>query len=338
MKVIGNLRGKGKLGGTVYSITAGECITREYNPYVANPNTVSQMNQRSKLKLLSQLAAALAPVIAIPKDGLKSSRNLFISRNHEQVIANNGVAQIVYENIQLTNGNAGLPAIQATRSQEAGIVVKLAASADAAVSRVVYVVYSKSSENQLQYVGSAIQDEAGEDGKFTAEFDYLAGDIVIWAYGMKDLSASATAKYGDYEVTDGQDVAKLFMNRTLSNSDFQFTQTRGITLFSGTGETVNPEEGQKMVYINASGPGTVAGTGFTGNRKAVNVGDTVTVTATPNANCQFLGWQLSGGTGYVSTSAEYSFTVNDNTDLYAVFNDPNSGNGGPDDNGGWNNE
>ena len=327
MKVIGNLRGKGKLGGTVYSIVAGTCVTREYNPYVGNPNTVAQMNQRSKLKLLSQLAAALAPVITIPKSGLKSSRNLFISRNYDFVIANNGVSQIVYENIQLTNGNAGLPAIEATRSQENGITVQLASSVDAAVSRVVYVVYQKSSENQLIYVGSAIQDEAGENGKFTAEFEYMAGDIVIWAYGMKDMNASATAKYGDYEVVDGQDVAKLFMNRSLSNSDFQFTQTRGITLFSGEGGTVNPTEGQKMVYINASGPGTVSGTGFTGNRKAVNVGDEVTVVATPNANCTFLGWTMNNGTSYVSTAASYTFTVADNTDLYAVFNDPNSGNG-----------
>lgn len=328
MKLYGYLKGTGKLGNMVTSIVAGQTIARDYNPSVSNPNTVSQMNQRSKLKLLSQLAAALAPVITIPKDGLKSSRNLFISKNYDFVLANNGVAQIVYENIQLTNGNAGLPAIEATRSQEDGITVKLAANADAAVSRVVYIVYAKTSESQLQYIGSAIQDEAGDDGKFEANFAYLAGDIVIWAYGMKDMSASATAKYGDYEVTDGQDVAKLFMNRSLSNSEFQFTQTRGITLFAGEGGTVNPTEGQKMVYINASGPGTVAGTGFTGNRKAVNVGDSVTVTATPNANCQFLGWTKNSGTSYVSTAASYTFTVEDNTDLYAVFNDPNSGNGG----------
>lgn len=328
MKLLGYLKGTGKLGNMVTSVVAGQTIARDYNPNVANPNTVAQMNQRSKLKLLSQLAAALAPVITIPKNGLKSSRNLFISKNYDQVIANNGVAQIVYENIQLTNGNAGLPAIEATRDASTGITVKLSANADAAVSRVVYVVYAKTSENQLQYIGSAIQDEAGEDGKFEANFAYLSGDIVIWAYGMKDLSATATAKYGDYEVEDGQDVAKLFMNRSLSSSDFQFTQTRGITMFAGSEGTVNPEEGQKMVYINASGPGTVSGTGFTGNRKAVNVGDEVTVVATPNANCQFLGWQLSGGTGYVSTAASYTFTVQDNTDLYGVFNDPNSGNGG----------
>lgn len=327
MKLLGYLKGTGKLGNMVTSVVAGQTIARDYNPNVANPNTVAQMNQRSKLKLLSQLAAALAPVITIPKSGLKSSRNLFISKNYDMVIANNGVAQIVYENIQLTNGNAGLPAITATRDETNGITVKLSANADAAVSRVVYVVYAKTSESQLQYIGSAIQDEAGDDGMFEANFAYLAGDIVIWAYGMKDLSASATAKYGDYEVVDGQDVAKLFMNRTLSNSDFQFTQTRGITMFAGSEGTVNAGDGQYMVYINASGPGTVSGTGFVGNRKAVNAGDSVTVVATPNANCVFLGWTLNNGTSYISTEATYTFTANNNADLYAVFNDPNSGNG-----------
>lgn len=327
MKLYGYLKGNGKLGNIVVSRVAGETIARDYNPSVANPNTVAQVNQRARLKLASQLAAALAPVIVIPKEGLKTSRNLFIKKNMEQIIANNGEAQIIYENIQLTNGNAGLPAITATRSAEDGIVVKLTEAADAAVSRVVYIVYKKTSEEQLQYIGSAIQDTPGEDGMFQASFAFLDGDLIIWAYGMKDVTASAKAQYGNYFVSSGQDIAQLVMSRKIGAGDYQFTQTRGNTLFADSSETVDPDPNQVMVYINASGPGSVAGTGFSGNRKAVQRGESVTVTATPNEGCEFVGWKKAGQTAVLSATAEYTFTAEEQTDLIAYFNDPSSPSG-----------
>lgn len=324
MKLQGYLKGSGKLGNIVVSRVAGETIARDYNPNVANPSTVAQVNQRARMKLASQLAAALAPVIVIPRDGLKSSRNLFIKKNMDQIIGNNGSAQIVYENIQLTNGSAGLPGVQATRSEEEGISVKLTESADAAVSRVVYIVYKKTAEDQLQYVGSAIQDTSGDDGLFAASFGFVAGDLIIWAYGMKDVTATAKAKYGDYYISSGEDIAQLVMNRTIGAGDYQFTGTRGTTLFSGSSETVQPDEDQAMVYVGASGPGSVAIEGYSESRAAIRLGESVTVKATPNANCEFLGWQVRGNSSYISTDANYTFTLSAQTDLVGVFNDPTS--------------
>lgn len=324
-----SLNGKvtGKIGAIVYSTSGGVTIAREYNPNVSNPNTVSQMNQRARLKLASQLAAALAPVIAIPKNGLVSSRNLFIQKNMEEIIANNGTAQIIYENIQLTNGNAGLPTIVAARDAANKLTITLQESADAAVSRVVYIVYKKSSENTLQYCASAIISEAGDNGLFPCEMSNMAGELVIWAYGMKDMSASATVRYGSYSVTNGEDLAKLLMSRTLSSSDFQFTRTRGTTLFSGEDENVVPEDNQFMVYYNVSGPGTVTAPGFTGNRKAVTAGESITLTAVPNEGCEFVGWRYAGETQNFQTAAELTLVVNNALDLIAVFNNPNSGSG-----------
>lgn len=332
MKLQGLLgKGAGKLGSSVFSVNGGEQIVRQYNPSVANPNTLGQVNQRAKFKLQSQIATAMAPVIAIPKEGIKSSRNLFIKRNNDAFVANNGTAQVSYENLQLTTGNIGLPAISAERNVNGGIVVVMAENAAAVASRVVYCAFKKSSENQLQYVGSVVATNAGSDGEFEAQFPDMDGDIVFYAYGMKDKNASATAKYGNYEVHSGTDVAQLIMNRSLSTSDFTITQTRGTTLFAGATETVNADDGQVMVYLTASGPGSVAGTGFTGNRKAVTIGDSVTVTATPNENCTFLGWKKNGETAYVSTNATYTFTAAELTDLVGYFNNPNSGNGDPSD-------
>lgn len=335
MAIISSYLGKarGKIGNIVVVTSGGKTIAREYNPSVANPSTVSQMNQRARMKLASQLAAALAPVIAIPKDGLTSSRNLFIKKNMDEIIANNSQAQIIYENIQLTNGNASLPTITASRDAANKLTIQLQESAEAAVTRVVYIVYKKTAENTLQYLASSIVSEAGDNGLFPVELSNMAGELVIWAYGMKDMSASATARYGSYSVDNGEDLAKLIMTRSISAGDFQFTKTRGTTLFSDADETTQAGENQYMVYYNVSGPGSVTAPGFTGNRKAVNAGDSITLTAVPNTGCQFVGWRRAGETTEFTTTAELTLVVNNTLDLTAVFNDPTSSGGNPSDDG-----
>lgn len=321
MARVNSILGKinGKVGNVVLTSTGGEVIAREYNPNVSNPNTTAQVDQRAKLKLMSQIAAALAPVIVIPKEGLKSSRNLFIKKNFGSVYASGGVAQVTYENLQLTNGNAGIPAIHVTRNENTGISVNLEERADGAINRVVYILYKKTSESTLQYVQSTIAETAGDNGDFPATLVYTTGDIVVFAYGMKDLSGKATAKYSDYAVENGLDIAKLSMERKLSLKEFQFTQTRGTTLFEGESESVVVPDGQARVFVTALGPGTVAGAGVF----ALN--SQVTVTATANEGKIFSGWRLNGASSYVSTAASYTFTLEGQTDLVAVFANPEEG-------------
>lgn len=315
MGKITSLNGKvqGKIGAVVYSTVAGETIAREYNPNVANPNTESQVNQRAKLKLMSQIAAALAPVIVIPKEGLKSSRNLFIKKNFGSCDAHDGVAQITYENVQLTSGNAGLPGLIVNRSQQSGCTVHLEERCDAAIGRCVYIMYRKTSESTLQYVQSIIVENAGQDGTFPGTMLYMEGDLVFFAYGMKDLNSKASAKYADYSVTNGEDVARLVMSRNINYGDYQFTQTRGTTLFAGETQSAQVGDNEARVYVTASGPGTVAGAGV------YTLGTQVTVTATPNAGCSFVGWKNNGSDTIISTDASYSFNLVGMADLVAVF-------------------
>lgn len=317
MAIINSLLGKinGKVGGMVFASTGGEVIAREYNPNVSNPNTTAQVNQRAKLKLMSQIAAALAPVIVIPKEGLKSSRNLFIKKNISSVDAQDGVAQVTYENLQITNGNAALPAIHILRSQGAGVQVNLDERSDASVSRVVYILYKKTSEQTLQYVQSVVAENATTEGNFPAQFLYVEGDIVIFAYGMKDLNSKATAKYANYNVESGIDIAKLAMTRSISLSDFQFTQTRGTTLFAGETESVVVPDGSARVYVTALGPGSVSGAGI------YEIGTQVTVVATADTGKFFRGWKDQNSGLIVSMDASYTFELTATTDLVAVFAD-----------------
>lgn len=310
-----SLNGKvvGKIGAVVYSTNAGQIIAREYNPNVANPSTQKQVNQRAKLKLMSQLAATLAPVIVIPKEGLKSSRNLFIKKNMGNAYAENGVAQITYENVQLTNGRAGIPGIVATRSQQSGISISLEERADAAISRVVYIMYKKTSENTLQYVQSVIAEAAGSAGTFPATLVYCEGDLALFAYGMKDLNSKATAKYEDYSVQNAEDIASLAMKRKIAYGDYQFTQTRGATMFADENEIVPVEDGKARVFVTATNGGSVAGAG------TFDIGSQVTVTATPDENFDFVGWKRNGTDTILSTSLAYTFTLEGTADLVAVF-------------------
>lgn len=333
MGKVTSLYGKtsGKIGSIVFSTSGGETIAREYNPHVANPSTMPQVNQRARMKLMSQLSAALSPVIAMTKDGLVSKRNKFVKLNFDNTYAAQGVAQISYENVQITEGSVGLPQIvaEAYNAAVGGAYVRLASEPAINVSRVIYCIFEKSQENRLQYINSIIStartsedvpgayfganlnglsvDESGGEYTFTKEY-------VIYAYGMSDTSERATARYGNLNVQSASDIATLVGNRTISFEDYQFTQTRGTTIGQGTGGDTPVPAGQARVFVTALGNGgSVSGGG------TFAIGSQVTVTATPASGYTFKNWLYNGTNLVASTSASYTFTLNQQVDLIAVF-------------------
>lgn len=303
----------GKIGGVVFSTSGGIQISREYNPNVANPNTQAQVNQRARMKLMSQLSAVMAPVITMQKIGLVSARNQFTKRNFGYSYVSNGNAQVSYENIQLTQGNAALPRV-IFGGTAGSFYLELQESADASITRVVWIVYRKTAEGKLQYIYSAIEETAGADGKFRHALptDWLADNYVFYAYGMKDMNAKATAQYGELNVTTANDLATLVATRKISLTDYQFTQTRGATSNGGTPIDPTPE-GKARVYVTASGPGSVSGAGL------FDIGQQVKVVATPNVEAEFTGWYANGSEVRLSAAQEYTFTLNETVDLVATF-------------------
>lgn len=232
MKLVGIIgKGSGKMGASVFVVNSGTQIVREYRERIANPNTEAQVAQRAKMKLSSQLAAALSSVIAIPKDGMKTSRNLFIKKNIGSVFYGDGQTGVHYEYLQLTDSNLGLPAVTASYNGVDSISVALVESAAASVDRVVYNIFRKSAEHKLQLCGSAVVSTPGVDGTFPHTFPFVPNECVVYAYGMKDKNENAAAAYGDYRVTSGQDLAALFMNRSITTNDYALTRTRGVTLY-----------------------------------------------------------------------------------------------------------
>ena len=131
---------------------------------------------------------------------------------------------------------------------------------------------------------------------------------------MSDTSESATAQYGNLNVVSASDLARLVATRTISFSDYQFTQTRAITIATD-GTAVQPEQpGKVRVYVTALGQGgTVSGGG------SFDIGASVTVVATPANGFDFVRWAYNGTNETASTDASYTFVANQQTDLVAIF-------------------
>lgn len=328
MGKVTSLYGKttGKIGSIVFATSGGMTIAREYNPHVANPSTQAQVNQRARMKLMSQLSASLSPVLAMQKEGLVSRRNKFTSKNFDACYVLNGEAQITYENVQITEGNTSLPAITAAGAVAEGVMLiqaALSAEPSATISRVVYCLFRKTSEGKLEFVTSQIVSTrltAGVNQYFVATFEELAvAEYVIFAYGMSDTSERASAEYGNLNVVTASDLARLVATRSISYQDYQFTQTRAITIASD-GTAVQPETaGNLRVFVTALGSGgSVSGGG------SYAPGSSVTVVATPASGYDFVRWVKNGTNQTVSESASYTFTLQEQTDLIAIFTEHNN--------------
>ena len=253
--------GSGKLGSAVFSVTAGEQVVRQYQPIVTNPSTPQQVDNRAKLKLLSQLSAVMADVIAIPKVGTLTPRNIFVKDNYPLVTAENGAASVDLSQLAITKGGMQIPEVVAERNADTSIDVALAMKADQLVSRVIYIMFYRNNQGELQLVDSAVVETAGEGGTFPWSFPYQQQDVVVYAYGIFDKNAKASASFGNYAVATGTQVASLIADRHVAESDYLISKTRGIVLAGETtaefhsvsinSQTIAPNNTTPVSYDNS---------------------------------------------------------------------------------------
>lgn len=191
-------KGSGKVGNSVWAISGGEQIVRPYNPNVTNPNTDAQVAQRAKLKLMSQLAAAMSPVLAFKKQGLVSARNQFVSRNIglcTYTEADGAKCEIM--KLDITGGKLTLPDL-VVGQEAAGIGAQLASAAPGNIKRVLYAAFQVDADGKLVYLTSQLVTEPIVNRTFPASFEGLTGSVYIFAYGIADNDASVTMKFEDY--------------------------------------------------------------------------------------------------------------------------------------------
>lgn len=220
-------KGTGKLGSSVFAISGGVQIMREYNPEVSNPNTEAQIAQRAKLKLMSQLGAALAPALGFAKMGLVSARNQFVSKSIGLCSFEDNEAQVDVTELQLTPSNINLPGLSVSGENNV-INVALDAAAGSNIKRVAYFVFEQTEGSQLRYAASKIVTEAGAGNTFPTTFEVTAGNYVVYAYGIKDNSVNATIRYENYVNNKAAIEATLDVIPLFRTSDYGLTKSSGV--------------------------------------------------------------------------------------------------------------
>lgn len=315
MKQISPLsKGSGKLGSTVFAVNSGVQIAREYQPKVSNPNTEAQQDTRARFKLMSQLSAVMAPVIAIKKDGLKTARNQFQSLNFDIVEYTNENASINLNLVQLTKSNRSFVGFSANRTNGSAISVELLASMAATADRVVYIAYEKQVDGTLSLIGSKVCSVAGDDGKFADSLPYTNKPVVLYAYAIKDTDESVTAKFGNLIAPSAEKVAKLLVSSSENMNAVNLTKTAGLTMNEGTNTADSNTSMAEMVTISlvATEAATLTGAG------TYPKGSTVTLHAT-NIDSEWIfdGWEKNGQ--MVSGQNPYSFTAMENATFSASF-------------------
>ena len=75
-----------------------------------------------------------------------------------------------------------------------------------------------------------------------------------------------------------------------------------------------------LVSIRSGSNGTVSFENYSELSQYIQIGDEVTIVATPNEKCEFIGWFIGDSETAVSTEATYTFTVAENVTLVAKFN------------------
>ncbi len=302
----------GKKGDAVFAVRNGDQIVRQYNPIVANPSTQKQVDARAALKLSSQLSAAFATVIAIPREGSKTRRNRFQQVNYGRITANQGVAMIDLNTIQLTKSNSPMLNITANRSNGTSIVCSLAESAEDMYDAVVYVIMTKNDDGSLRVHTTGVATKALQGDNFQLGLKYTTKSIVVYAYGISYLNSRASGIFDNLQAPTAEQIAQLFYNRSVSMNDARLTETVGLTIEAGQSTGTSEDSNRVAVTIVADGHCVCSGSGF------YAIGGSCTAACTPDANFTFAGFYSDAAkTVLVSSANPYQFIVNGVTTIYA---------------------
>lgn len=319
-------KGWGKKGDSVFVINHGVQIEREYNRKVSNPNTPSQVGQRARFKLASQVSAALENVIAIPRQGILSPRNRFVKRNMQFFYGGVDGAQVTYENLQLTLGSNGIPAIFVERRQGGQLELHLMEPVNLSVSHVAYSIFRKTDEELLQLAASVVVQVEGANIDASVSIEDPGGDLVIYAYGYKLKNARAKAKYDNYRVSNAADMATLIANRRIELSDVYFSATRGTSIKAGDTNNPSPGPDDVMLYLSKFQNGTIRleqdSELVSDDAEGAYVcrrGAQIKLTAKAANNFNFWGWVNNGEPTPFANTATLEFSIQSMRDIIAYF-------------------
>lgn len=220
----------GRQGNTVFAVRNGENIARKYQPIVSNPKSETQVANRARLKLISQLSAVMAPFIAMPREGSKSPRNLFVKKNFGSTTYSDSQADVNLVDVKLTNSVLSLPPVVTGERTAENIPVFLGVTGGAAldIDRVVYVAFVREADGSLRYAGSVISNEPSANNSWPAALPLFRSAGVVYGYGVRFNSEDQRVAFGNMEIETAADVANLVVTRGTNAIAASLTETRAV--------------------------------------------------------------------------------------------------------------
>lgn len=214
-KFYGGYVKSGKLGSSVFAISKGVTIERQYQPKVFNPQTKGQVEQRAKFKLLSGLASVVAPFACLLTEGLQTQANVFVKRNMHLVSFSNGAARINMPQIQISGGSNTFVTPTLTIAQGTGTGSISAEDVEAAgYDGVVFLVVSTKRPSVARITGKVVL--APTNNAFSVEFRVASSfqEYHLYAYGIK-LTDKGVSTYGDLD-SISENVVQVSITRMIS--------------------------------------------------------------------------------------------------------------------------
>lgn len=233
----------GRTGSFTYRQSRGETIVSQYQPIVKNPNTEKQQGQRARFKLMSQLAAIMAPgfgtmgVTKRPGKQRPTQRNAFMNINMQAVVSDGNTAKIKMEAVKLTTSNTPLASVEQTDEAESNIILTEINSAVKTVRfvEVVYVEYNAVDTSTGSFISKTrpevkrIVDVPTEPNK-SLTFQSENGATIL----MYGLIPSESLKGIDFDnihtPNDENFIAAVELNQMVSEGLMAETMTLGINV------------------------------------------------------------------------------------------------------------
>ena len=183
------------MGAAVFRVREGQQVVTQYNPIVKNPNTAGQQAQRAKFKLMSQLAAIMAPgfgtmgVTERPARGKGTARNGFVQKNfalaETETVGETVTAKIDMKDLQLTDSFRYLPPLELGTDTLSIDVEMSNVPAEVTTLRVILVGYSGGTGQDRQANIQYMADVPVVDGEVQESITVkTAGQYTVLAYGL----------------------------------------------------------------------------------------------------------------------------------------------------------
>lgn len=301
-----NGKGTGRKGSTVYKIVHGVQVQQEYNPHVSNPNTTKQQNTRSRFKLMSQLAAVMAPFAVYKREGLTSPRNVFIRENFKNTVAEEGNSAAALVNFQFAKGVFAAPETMQLDRDE--INMTISATIPEGLEVAMCSIFVREADGSLSRYASGIMTETDPTLRsFEFQAPVTPKEAFAYVYAMKFNNATAKTNYEDYIVGGSTEVATLIKENVISVADMSFSKTKGAHIAS-----VETEAYTVQAYSQNPNAGTVTVSRNSETGQA-------TLTATPRSGYMFAGWRRSGSQDTVATQNPYTFLPLKDETFWGLF-------------------